>query len=971
MSTVLTINGITIDRVANRIIILSCKTFAKDGFSELRFARDGIILGSAIDPYAAKSCTLTQDGVLIFAGDVAMYTDQTGGLGWFREFTALGLSKRAQYVPITDSNSLTDISRFNTAQDDTDDIPSRDGRTMGQICLDVLEMSANKTALSAYGIGNYTSSGTAATATCTVASGVVQATFVVTNGGTGYTTAPTVRLSGGGGTGATATAAVASGIVTSLTRTAAGSGYLSPPIVIISTLPAITLADLDALAIIPPFEISVSGEKILEAIEGAVQTCHPNHFVQVDPAGNIRILDPRGFANDISAVLNPGGTGRWAMPTVTADWSSCFQRCIVRGNEYVLPNVLSLLPFHGSALADGGLAEHFAHDGLTNAQAKSAYNPLIDFISPTQSPGTAVGLAAIGSGAVTGISVSWAGYGYASAPTVLISGGGGTGATATAGIASGVVTGFTVTAAGSGYTTVPAVTCTGPAVGQQVIGTCTMGSTTAVTITSADASTNFSANWWDQTVTGHHGWLTLCSDILTDYTQKFTARVVANTAMTAGGTCVLTLDSPAPATNYTSFILTGTAGGASNVYRLYQITNASIAARIANYFPYPVARPNSDGTAATLTSTACGVVLGPNGQQSQIGIRVDPQSGTVLTDKPTCLVFSADGVTIVPVTDIQVFLPVVTGLLSTVYPPDSGGPVYAGTSHSVLGLTRTRTITVPDWRDYSNATNMNLLASEELDTSKDIVYEGSIAYNGCLNAALLVGHKITITATDWSTPAGWAALPIVAAELVYNERTGGTNYTTVLSFSNRRAPYQGAVLIRPAITGQAFGNASAALDAQGHAGTPDVAGTFGGMSMNESGEMEFHGGTAQQSLGETMGQFGSKFSGTGQAGDAWQGHGPLAPTGPMGPAIPTSPLQALAMAGANPFGPQVPTTPLQSLAMQGADPFGGLNPAFTAMAQGHAQTQGQGTGNARLDAINKKMQAHAGDDVEDEGPDGH
>ena len=77
----------------------------------------------------------------------------------------------------------------------------------------------------------------------------------------------------------------------------------------------------------------------------------------------------------------------------------------------------------------------------------------------------------------------------------------------------------------------------------------------------------------------------------------------------AGGTSTLTIDSLAPAITYNSYQIYGTAGGASYVYRRYTVTNAEVAAQMTNFFPYPVAYRNSDGTSATLTSTPAGTVF--------------------------------------------------------------------------------------------------------------------------------------------------------------------------------------------------------------------------------------------------------------------------------------------------------------------------------------------------------------------------
>lgn len=73
-------------------------------------------------------------------------------------------------------------------------------------------------------------------------------------------------------------------------------------------------------------------------------------------------------------------------------------------------------------------------------------------------PVGATATAGVASGAVTAITLVAGGTGYATAPSVVFEGGGGSGAAATASVAEGVVTGITVTAGGTGYDSAPTVT---------------------------------------------------------------------------------------------------------------------------------------------------------------------------------------------------------------------------------------------------------------------------------------------------------------------------------------------------------------------------------------------------------------------------------------------------------------------------------------------------------------------------------
>ncbi|WP_126653630.1 hypothetical protein [Chryseobacterium aureum] len=98
--------------------------------------------------------------------------------------------------------------------------------------------------------------GTPATVTATISGGAVTG-ITINNGGSGYTSAPTVNFYGGGpvvngGSKARATATITGGVVTGITINSGGSGYTSAPTVTVSggnkgmLFPNLNLANLNS-----------------------------------------------------------------------------------------------------------------------------------------------------------------------------------------------------------------------------------------------------------------------------------------------------------------------------------------------------------------------------------------------------------------------------------------------------------------------------------------------------------------------------------------------------------------------------------------------------------------------------------------------------------------------------------------------------------------------------------------------------
>ena len=245
--------------------------------------------------------------------------------------------------------------------------------------------------------------------------------IALTNGGSGYTSAPAVTISGGGGSGATANATVAGGVVTSLVIANPGSGFTSAPTVAFSGGGGVGAA---ATAFLSDNTTSPQWAGLTIAGGGTLSITFSADLASTVPPGL--------YQNEILVY--------GSIPSLYFDHLGTTQEDV---QVCVPPPIVSAPPACGSSA--GNVASILRQPGASVSWSITNGNGTIT----TTSTGT-VHQVALGSG----------GSGYSIAPAVSFSGGGGTGAAALANVSGGVITSITMTNPGSGYTSVPTVVIT-------------------------------------------------------------------------------------------------------------------------------------------------------------------------------------------------------------------------------------------------------------------------------------------------------------------------------------------------------------------------------------------------------------------------------------------------------------------------------------------------------------------------------
>jgi hypothetical protein len=347
--------------------------------------------------------------------------------------------------------------------------------------------------------------GSGATADADVSGGAVTAVNLLT-GGSGYTEAPIVKIVSSTGSGASAHAVLTDDVVTDIILDSPGTGYARAPVVVLYPpsdpeadaeigfdINEITLVSGGSGYSSPP-AVSIDGDgetparavAVLGFLLASILVDDPGDGYTSTPTANFAGGGGSGAAGTAirafpvaSTSVTAAGSGYVTEPVVQvsggggsdAQFEALIARALLRidmaaaGNGYTSDPAVVITGDGSGATAH--VVRSFAVDSIAVGAGGSGYTsaPTVVVDAPTGANGRrATAHAVLTADAVTSIVIDDPGYGYLTAPGVTMSGGAGTGATATATLeAAGSIDSIVIDTAGADFSEPPIISFTGGA----------------------------------------------------------------------------------------------------------------------------------------------------------------------------------------------------------------------------------------------------------------------------------------------------------------------------------------------------------------------------------------------------------------------------------------------------------------------------------------------------------------------------
>lgn len=290
------------------------------------------------------------------------------------------------------------------------------------------------------------------------------AAVILLAGGSGYTSDPTVTISGGGGSGATAVAHVSGGAVVSLEMTAAGNGYESAPAIsfsggggsgaqaqatlVASGVEAVNIIDRGSNFVGIPTLTFRGGFGSGAAATPVLSGPGPIASITVTAGGT-------GYTSIPTVNITDNGTGATATANIVGDVVDTIT-VDTGGSGYTAPPIVIIDGDGRGAFAEAVLTA----DAVTSINVTAGgegYTTATVRIQGGTGGGATAAVTGIANGVISEITITNDGGTNYTDPQIEITGGGGSGATATAAIGAGEIVRVVVDRPGAGYTTAPAV----------------------------------------------------------------------------------------------------------------------------------------------------------------------------------------------------------------------------------------------------------------------------------------------------------------------------------------------------------------------------------------------------------------------------------------------------------------------------------------------------------------------------------
>ena len=295
--------------------------------------------------------------------------------------------------------------------------------------------------------------------------------------------------------------------------------------------------------------------------------------------------------------------------------------------------------------------------------------------------------------------------------------------------------------------------------------------------------------------------------------------VASNAALTAGGTCAITVDRPFSTDDFTNGHIRGRKLVREHVWRRYRPSDPDVRSNLRRVFPTDVVYRFAGGSAALTGIRAPMGFIVVGSTPYQIIMEIDQGTGDCWFNMPVVAHAALDndpddlndGTVEHEPDDVILFVPVSQGRLRVPYPPDdeSGNPVFEGLGLDWHGIERTKYVYIPQWRDPNAKSQLQAMAEQLHRSFADPILAAALTIHGfAAHDWFPMNQGVTLSAKEGpGGPTlslgrlGDATLAVQAVTLDWGGRDG---LTTTLAVSNERRPSAAMELYQLGIAGRAL-----------------------------------------------------------------------------------------------------------------------------------------------------------------------